>query len=66
MCQECKAKRRAAKLERFARAAADPSILERVGHGTATAYNYYGCRCRICKDGEADRSHRYYWTGSTV
>jgi hypothetical protein len=66
MCGSCKDQRRIKRRERIARAAADPSILDRVGHGTNTAYTYYGCRCEACREGERERQYRYYWTGTTL
>lgn len=29
-------------------------------HGTANAYNHYGCRCRRCKDEVNARQRAYY------
>ncbi len=58
-CTKC----RAANAERCRgqqeRRVADPEAADRAGHGNASTYQNYGCRCRPCTDANSAKSAAY-------
>ncbi|MFC8490681.1 hypothetical protein ACFUJU_07725 [Streptomyces sp. NPDC057235] len=49
-CAECRAAHSAHQRRRIAERAADPAAADRAGHGKATTYCNYGCRCPACAE----------------
>jgi hypothetical protein len=55
-CEDCREANRVRCLEYRRRAAADPAIADRAGHGRASTYKNLGCRCTPCR--EASMAHQ--------
>jgi hypothetical protein len=55
-CEDCREANRVRCLEYRRRAAANPAVADRAGHGRASTYKNLGCRCTPCR--EAGMAHQ--------
>jgi len=55
-CDKCRSTHNAAQRRAKARRIADPTGADRAGHGKATTYDNYGCRCESCKEAKSERN----------
>lgn len=58
-CTDCRAGNAERHREQQERRVADPKAADRAGHGSASTYQNYGCRCRPCTDANAVKSAAY-------
>lgn len=55
-CDACREANRVYQASANSRRAADPSLADRAGHGRASTYINYRCRCTPCRDAAAARN----------
>lgn len=58
-CTECRAGNAERHREQQQRRVSDPKAADRAGHGNASTYQNYRCRCRPCTDANAVKSAAY-------
>ncbi|MFE5628441.1 hypothetical protein [Streptomyces sp. NPDC056543] len=58
-CTACKQAHTADQTRRNERRAADPTAADRAGHGKASTYVNYACRCTPCCEAGAQRQREY-------
>ncbi|MFI2426554.1 hypothetical protein ACH5A7_21070 [Streptomyces sp. NPDC018955] len=54
-CTECREANRVYQAASNKRRAADPALADRAGHGRASTYINYACRCDACKAANSQR-----------
>ncbi|MFB7738273.1 hypothetical protein ACFC08_28570 [Streptomyces sp. NPDC056112] len=59
-CPQCRQANTAAVTRSKAKRAKDPTAADRAGHGKATTYGNYGCRCAPCKAAQSRRNAFYF------
>jgi len=58
-CSACKAAHAADQLVRNQRRAADPALADIAGHGKASTYQNYYCRCEPCRKAGAEKNRMF-------
>lgn len=58
-CADCNSGHTRYEARKRAERRADPARADRAGHGKATTYNNYGCRCPACKDAQSAKNAAY-------
>jgi hypothetical protein len=57
-CAECRRAHAAGHARRSSRRASDPAAADRAGHGRASTYNNYACRCPACTEAQRRKNAR--------
>lgn len=58
-CTDCRAGHAERHREQQQRRVSDPKAADRAGHGKASTYQNYGCRCRPCTEANTAKSLAY-------